>query len=127
MKTFKVIKKVSLVLVFVLMGTFAFATSGEFMLAKQEMSKSVSRVFQDNIHNQDNYLMENQIYRLRETVKVTFKVVDENELKLLKVDCNNCDAAEYVKYVFAQNKVKAGDVLVGKVYAMNIFVRYRAK
>ncbi len=127
MKTLNVLKKASLVVIFLLVGTVVFATSAEVAVAEKKLGESVKETFKNDISKVGNYLYENKIVKLNDVVNVTFKVNDSNDLVLLKASCSNCNASEYAKYVFGLGLMKADDLLAGKAYEMDIVLKFKAK
>ncbi|MBN1819500.1 MAG: hypothetical protein JXR31_10340 [Prolixibacteraceae bacterium] len=127
MKTKNLLRMIALVAVFAMATNFAYSTGDAMAQAKQDLQKSIKQVFKGDISRTGNYLYENNVYKLDETAKLTLKVNEDLSLEVLKVECSNCDASEYVKYVFASNNVKADELLAGKAFTINIRLKYKAK
>lgn len=127
MKTIKFLKMTALMAIFMLTVNLAYSTSDVLAIARQDLQKSITNVFKDDISKTGNYLYENQIYQINDKAKVTFRVNENRGLELIDVKCKNFDAAEYVKYVITQKKVKADQRLVGKVYTIDICLKFKAK
>jgi len=127
MKTIKLIKTTALVAIFMLAANSAWSTGDAAAMAKQDLHKSITEVFNENISQNGNYLYENHIYKLNDKAKVSFRVNDKGELELIDVKSKNCDAAEYVKYVMGLNEVKADQLLAGKAYTIDIRLKFKAK
>lgn len=127
MKTIKFLKMTALMAIFMLTVNLAYSTSDVLAIARQDLQKSITNVFKDDISKTGNYLYENQIYQINDKAKVTFRVNENRGLELIDVKCKNFDAAEYVKYVITQKKVKADQRLVGKAYTIDICLKFKAK
>lgn len=127
MKTIKFLKMTALMAIFMLTVNLAYSTSDALAIARQDLQKSITNVFKEDISKTGNYLYENQVYRINDKAKVTFRVNENRGLELIDVKCKNCDAAEYVKYVMTQNEIKADQMLVGKVYTIDICLKFKAK
>ena len=73
MKTLNVLKKASLVVIFLFVGTVVFATSAKVAVAEKRLGESVKETFKNDISKVGNYLYENKIVKLNDVVNVTFK------------------------------------------------------
>jgi hypothetical protein len=127
MKTIKFLKMTALMAIFMLSANLAYSTSDTLAIAKQDLRESIANVFKEDISKTGNYLYENRVYKLNDKAKVTFSVNENRELELIDVKCKNCYAAEYVKYVMTQNEVKVDQMLIGKAYTIDIFLKFKAK
>ena len=126
MKTIKFLEMTALMAIFMLTVNLAYSTSDSLAIARQDLKKSITKVFEEDISKTGDYLYENQFYRNIDKAKVTFRVNENRGLELIDVKCKNCDATEYVKYVMTQNEVKADQLLVGKVYNIDISLKFKA-
>jgi len=73
-----------------------------------------------------NYFYEHDITRIKEKVEITCLVNDRNFVELVRVKCPNCDAADFVRFVFKENPVKVRGPLTGKVFRFDLQLRYKA-
>lgn len=106
-------------------GTYAVTTDAE-MEARQELTRTVKRVISDEMNQYKNYFYDRDISSMKEKVEITCLVNDDSKVELVKVKCQNCDASDFVRYIFNENTVKANRLLAGKVYRFNVELRYKA-
>lgn len=124
----KTIKILTITIVLALVANITMATSAKSLAAaKQQLNESIGETIQDDISKRGNFLYENDIVKLNDRVKVSFRVNDNSEVELLRVDCKNCDAKAYLKDLFSSNKMKADEILVGKAYSLDVYLKFKAK
>ena len=126
MKTINTIRIVSLVALFAIFTNVASANSAAFAVAKKNLNETIQKTIKSDFKKVDNFLYENEINRLNEVVKVIVKVDDSQELKLIKAECRNCEATEYLKNVFSKYHIKADPILTGKYFQVDVHLIYRA-
>ncbi len=94
--------------------------------ARQELSRNLKQVFSEELNRYKNYFYEHDITSMKEKVEITCMVNDQNNLELVRVKCPNCEASDFVRYVFKENPVKVRGPLTGKVFRFDLQLRYKA-
>ncbi|MGV8093792.1 MAG: hypothetical protein AB2L24_18180 [Mangrovibacterium sp.] len=94
--------------------------------ARQELAKTVKRIITDEMSLYKNYFYDREITSMKEKVEITCLVNDKNNVELVRVKCPNCDAKDFINYIFKENQIKAHSVLVGKIFRVNVELRYKA-
>jgi hypothetical protein len=113
-------------LMIVLTGGVYAATTDTEMEARQELTKTVKRVISDEMSQYKNYFYDRDITTMKEKVEITCLVNENSKVELVRVKCPNCDASDFVKYIFKENSIKANRLLAGKVFRFNVELRYKA-
>jgi fructose-bisphosphate aldolase class 1 len=125
MKTFNVLFLIGL---FVATSLFAKAETHFESAVKNgtELKNMISEKFASDLKQSGNYLYENNIRKIDNDVKVTFLINHKGEIRVLKVDCEDCDAAEYAKHVLHLAKVNVSEDMIGKKYCVNIKMKFKS-
>ena len=111
----------------VMVTTFTFAGGSGVQAAKKNLNKEIGIALNEDVNESGNYFEMNQIYNVKENMKVSFYVNDEQELVLLQVKTGNKDAKDYMKHFFKSNRLKADKVLCGQAFSLNLYLRYKAR
>ncbi|MEN6454370.1 MAG: hypothetical protein ABFD10_08925 [Prolixibacteraceae bacterium] len=106
-------------------GAYAVTTDTE-MEARQELTRTVKSVISDEMNQYKNYFYDRDITTMKEKVEITCLVNENSKVELVRVKCPNCDAADFVKYIFKENTIQANRLLAGKVFRFNVELRYKA-
>lgn len=106
-------------------GAYAGMANTE-MEARQELTKTVKRVISDEMNHYKNFFYDRDITTMKERVEITCLVNEHNTVELVRVKCPNCDASEFMNYIFKENKIKADRLLAGKVFRFDVELRYKA-
>lgn len=122
----KTIKIICLVALFAIITNVASANSAAFAAAKKNLNETIHKTIKSDFKKAGNFLYENEINRLSEVVKIVVKVDDNQELKLMKAECENCEASEYLKNVFSKYHIKADPILTGKYFQVDVRLIYQA-
>lgn len=118
---------VALVAVFTTVTNFAYSTGDAVAKAKNDLRKEIVKTIDDDISKTGNYLYENNVHKINDKVKITFKVGKNHELRILKVDSRDYNAAGYVKSILGKNKVTVSHLLEGKAFTLDIRIKFKAK
>ena len=124
MKTKKTILMV--ITMMIMMTGLSFAGETATSLAKKDLYENINKCFKQEMKNWNNYFYQNDINKVKEDVRITFKVDDDQTISLLRVSCPNQDAKDYVKYMFKTNEIKANEIMVGKAFVFNLRLYYKA-
>ena len=121
-------KTILTVVMVAIIATFSFATETETSVqaATKNLMTEFSEEMNDDVNKPDNYFSINEISDIKENVKVTFYVDENQKLVLLKVKTDNNDAKNYVKHFLNKNTISADKILCGKAYTFNLYLKYRA-
>ncbi len=110
----------------VLVISVGFAGNTNMQEAQKNLKTDIQEVFEKDMSQYNNYLYTNDIRNMREKVVVVFKVNENNVLELLRTKSSNLDASNYVKSVFGSQKIKADAALVGKIFSLDLELKYKA-
>ena len=94
--------------------------------ARKSASQTVKKMFTDEMRHYANYFYRNEINKFDECVQLIFTVDDYQCLNLVRVKGDSEDAVRYVKYVLADKRIRTDEVLVGKVFGVNVEIKYTA-
>lgn len=94
--------------------------------ARQELAKTVKRIITDEMNQYKNYFYDREITSMKEKVEITCLVNEKNNVELVRVKCPNCEAKDFINYIFKENRIRAHRVLAGKVFRVNLELRYKA-
>lgn len=94
--------------------------------AKKKLNEKISVVLNEDMNQSGNYFYQHRITRIKEDLKVSFYVNNDQELVLLRVRTDNQDAKAYIKHFFRYNTIKADQILTGRAYTFNLHLRYKA-
>jgi|GEM_PF-4902155 len=106
-------------------GAYAGTVNTE-MEARQELTKSVKRIISDEMNQYKNFFYDRDISTMKERVQVICTVNERNAVELVRVKCTNCDASDFIHYIFKENTIKADRLLAGKVFRFDVELRYKA-
>ena len=122
----KTIKIICLVALFAIITNVASANSAAFAAAKKSLNETIYKTIKSDFKKVDNFLYENEINKLNNVVKLILKVDNNQKLVLIKAECENCDATEYIKDLFRKYNIKADAVLAGKYFQVSVRLIYKA-
>lgn len=122
----KTIKIICLVALFAIITNVASANSAAFAAAKKSLNETIYKTIKSDFKKVDNFLYENEINKLNNVVKLILKVDNNQKLVLIKAECENCDATEYIKDLFRKYNIKADPVLAGKYFQVSVRLIYKA-
>jgi len=124
----KTLTSVILIAAFVLAANLAKAeTYFESVVSNTTALKTlIGESFTEDMERQGNYLYQNDIRRLESDVKICFYISHSGQINILKIDCENCDAATYAKQVLHMKKIKVTEDMMGKKYQMTLKLQYKA-
>jgi hypothetical protein len=124
----KTLNSFLMIALFVTMGTVANANTHFESVVKNssELKNLIGKKFDEDLKHVFNYLYEKDVRSLDENVKVTFTISREGVINVVKVDCDNCDAADYAKKLLHQAKFNVSDEMLSKRYVVNIKLKYKA-
>lgn len=73
----------------------------------------------------NNFFQQNDIYKLKESVEITFSITKDKKLKLISAESKNADACDYVREVLNNIKINVDDSFIGKKFKMELKLDYR--
>ncbi len=85
-------KTILTVVLVAVVSTFSIATETSVQAATKNLMTEFSEEMNDDVNKPDNYFSVNEISDIKENVKVTFYVDENQKLVLLKVKTDNNDA-----------------------------------
>ncbi|MDX9882268.1 MAG: hypothetical protein RBS73_09390 [Prolixibacteraceae bacterium] len=127
MKTIKTFKAICLVAILFMIAHTTVANSSSLSDAKRNLHDTLSETIKKDFTRIGNYLYENNIDYLEETVTVIVSVDNYRRVKLLRAKCDNCKATEYVEVLFSQNVIQSDPLLCGKKFIIDLRLLYIAK
>ena len=115
-----------MVVAFLMMTGLTFAGESATNLAKKNLQQEISQCFKQEMSDWNNFFYKNGINKIKEEVRVSFWVNEDQTVSLIRVISDNPDAKNYVKHVFETNSLEADQLLAGKAYTFNLNLRYEA-
>lgn len=86
----------------------------------------ISEQFSTDMNRVGNYLYEHDVRKIDSKVEVTFLINYAGQINILKINCDDCDAASYAKELLHMKKLNVSEDMKGKKYKMNIVLKYKA-
>lgn len=121
----KTIKIICLVALFAIITNVASANSNAFAAAKKSLNETIQNTIKLDFKKAGNFLYENEINKLNNVVKLVVKVDNNQKLVLIKAECENCEATEYMKDLFRKYNLKADPILAGKFFQVDVRLIYK--
>ncbi|HPR31973.1 MAG TPA: hypothetical protein PLK12_07755 [Prolixibacteraceae bacterium] len=93
---------------------------------KNNIREMIRSEVQNDLYEPFNFLYQEDVYKMDESVKIIFFLNEQSEMELKTVQCENCTAGNYVKQLLEKKKLDVDKSMTGKMYRIDIHLNYRA-
>lgn len=120
--------KLTMIVALLLSATFAkgYNISRYDVESTNDLKKAIQYMVKTDFRNTDGFLVKNAVYRMKEKVETEFVITKDSKIKIVKVNCPDCVAEEYVRSLLDKRKIKATDDLLNKRYKVVINIDYKS-
>lgn len=94
--------------------------------SENDLRNSFREMIVTDFASTSGYLYKNDIYRMNETVEVTFLINPDQTIWVVRAKCNNPQAVEYIKQLLDKKLINVPKEMIGMVYEVDLSLDYKA-
>ena len=126
----KTLKSLSIVVLFTLIASVAFASSHYETRYKVKTCNDLPCVIKQMVKTDfvrlDNYFQQNAIAEINESVEFEFFIDKESRIQVLNTKCENEVASNYVKQLLDDKQISADTTVMNRKYKLKLTIYYNA-